>query len=106
MQMICGCGLSGHSSFLRIFFLSVKDLRGFQIFSVHHESPCLVFCRKSSQAKESLPIIFKSDVRQFDRDVRPRHITPGGLTQEGRYVFITESDPLCPTHNTVFVLFV
>jgi hypothetical protein len=63
-------------------FLSVKGLRGYQIFRFHHESPGVVFCKKSSEADEIPVRILKSEILHFDRDARPRQITPGGLTQE------------------------
>lgn len=50
------------------------------IFRFHHESPELV-CREFSGAEEIPLGILKFDERQFDRDARLRHITPGRLAR-------------------------
>lgn len=63
-------------------FVSLKGLRGFQIFRFHHDSPGYVLCKKSSDDAEVPVRLLKCDVMQFVHDARPGEITPGGLTRE------------------------
>lgn len=63
-------------------FVSLKGLRGFQIFRFHHDSPGYVLCKKSSDDAEVPVRLLKCDVMQFVHDALPGEITPGGLTRE------------------------
>lgn len=63
-------------------FVSLKGLRGFQIFRFHHDTPGYVLCKKSSDDAEVPVRLLKCDVMQFVHDARPGEITPGGLTRE------------------------
>lgn len=63
-------------------FVSLKGLRGFQIFRFHLDSPGYVLCKKSSDDADVPVRLLKCDVRHFVRDARPREISPSGLTRE------------------------
>lgn len=90
-------------------FVSLKGLRGFQIFRFHHDSPGYVLCKKSSDDAEVPVRLLKCDVMQFVHDALPGEITPGGLTRErqeylyGRIrPFVTNpwKDVSCPQFKT------